>query len=252
MPNPTAHSKAVSGHILLVTWEHSDQAEIIVLLRQAGHQVDRIDNAAAALQALQHRYYDLVLLDIHPQESDSAEFVEQIRRLPIPLGLIPIIAVLSDSAPTSRYLAAGINAVLTLPLRQHQLLTLLAHWLPATETTPSADGKLLNLSILQELEMNTRPELLQRVVNIFIEETKNKLHRITTACRDSDWQSLQSEAHTLKSSAGTLGAQSLYTHVQQLDRACQSGDLNKVRCLVSSIGRVAIPTLDALSRRYLQ
>ncbi len=113
------------------------------------------------------------------------------------------------------------------------------------------DSELLNLDALQELENSTRPELLRRVVGIFVQETTHKIQLMITAGQINDWQRLQCEAHALKSSAGMLGAQHLQAHAQQLDNACLQGDLEQAQALVDSIGTVANQALEALTHRYL-
>ncbi len=113
------------------------------------------------------------------------------------------------------------------------------------------DSELLNLDALQELENSTRPELLRRVVGIFVQETTHKVQLMITAGQISDWRRLQCEAHALKSSAGMLGAKHLQAHAQQLDHACLNGDLEQARALADSIDAVASQALEALAHRYL-
>jgi HPt (histidine-containing phosphotransfer) domain-containing protein len=53
------------------------------------------------------------------------------------------------------------------------------------------------------------------------------LERIRQALADEDWAGLEQAVHTLKGSAASVGANTLYRSVQELGRACTRNDRHR-------------------------
>lgn len=232
------------------------------MLKKAGYQVDVAGNGLEAVQAVRTLPYDLVLMDLAMPEMDGFEATAEIRHLPGAQSRIPIIAMTANALPgdRARCLAAGMNDHITKPIDRMRMLTVLDQWLlnTATETLstppePSSAGAAeedLDIQALHQLEADTDRELLARIIGLFIDETTARLDHIAKAGETGDWQRLQREAHTLKSSAATFGAKRLQDHARRLDEACRSGDHDTVRALTGTLPQVATPALEALTTRY--
>jgi CheY-like chemotaxis protein/HPt (histidine-containing phosphotransfer) domain-containing protein len=239
--------------LLLVEDSHVNQAIITVILGNAGYRTDVADNGREALHILDTQTYDLILMDLDMPEMDGFEATTAIRQLPEPVCSVPVIAVTANISPEARERArqVGMNDYLTKPIVPAALLTMLQHWLksalPASAAVSADNPEKLDTSILRQLETDTDPVALHRIIGLFIDETRNRLERIAGASKIRDWRRIQYEAHALKSAAATLGVKQLHRHAQQLDEACNSGDRKRSLMLADSISAIGLPALEALA-----
>ncbi len=65
--------------LLLVEDNPINQKVALALLVRNGHQVDMANNGVEAVEAVQHKTYDAVLMDIHMPVMDGVEATREIR-----------------------------------------------------------------------------------------------------------------------------------------------------------------------------
>ena len=269
--SPTAGATDSSArHLLLVEDSYVNQMVAVAMLKKAGYVVDTAVNGLEAIAAVQARKYDLVLMDLAMPEMDGFQAAAEIRRMSGAAANVPIIAVTANGLDQDwqRCIAVGMNDYISKPINRVKLLSVLEQWLqgsPAGNTGANAEnqnrcgevrqsempqGEVLDAKTLQQLEADTDKATLQRAVHLFIRETKARLQVIVEAGALEDWNRVQREAHTLKSSAGAFGAQRLQEHAQALDQACRKPDRLKALALVARLAEVTVPVLQVLTKRY--
>ena len=110
--------ETVDASILLV--EDNDINAVIAksFLSQHGHTVDHVVNGQEALDAVQRRDYDLILMDVHMPVMDGTTATEKIRLLPSPTGDTPIIGLTAEAFEDRHkaFIRSGMNSVITKPL----------------------------------------------------------------------------------------------------------------------------------------
>lgn len=253
--------RARRGRLLLVEDSHVNQEVAVAMLKKAGYQVDVAGDGLEAVQAVRTLPYDLVLMDLAMPEMDGFEATAEIRHLPGAQSRIPIIAMTANALPgdRARCLAAGMNDHITKPIDRMRMLTILDQWL--SNNDPDAVGETdssaatsaeqdIDDQTLHQLEADTDPALLTRIIGLFIDETNARLDHIIKAYQSRDWPRLQRETHTLKSSAATFGAKRLQDHACRLDEACRSSDQATIAALTATLPQMVTPALEALMRRY--
>jgi PAS domain S-box-containing protein len=135
-PLPAAVSDCSSvGRILLVEDNAVNQKVAGTILEKMGCSYDIAPDGRAALRALAHSPYNLVLMDCQMPDMDGYQTTEAIRRGEGVLDpSIPIIALTANAmaGDEEKCLKAGMNAYLSKPLKPSALMKAIRHWLQAS------------------------------------------------------------------------------------------------------------------------
>jgi PAS domain S-box-containing protein len=108
----------------------------------------------------------------------------------------------------------------------------------------------LDVATLDQLEADTNHSVVQELVKTFILETVERLERIARAASARDIATLEHEAHSLKSSSGTFGAQALEERAQAIESACQKGKAESAVELATNIRELAASAVHAILRHF--
>jgi two-component system, sensor histidine kinase and response regulator len=128
-----AKSPAASLRILLTEDNLINQRVASTLLQREGHEVFIANNGLEALDALDKRPFDLILMDVQMPQMDGLEATAAIRRMEMGSGTrIPIIAMTAHAMADDRErcLAAGMDSYVSKPIDIHTLLETIEQWCP--------------------------------------------------------------------------------------------------------------------------
>jgi signal transduction histidine kinase/CheY-like chemotaxis protein len=100
------------------------------LLKRQGLRADLVCNGREALDAVQQKPYDLVLMDMQMPEMDGISAAQAIRALAGPEHEVPIIALTANALVGQREScrAAGMNDFLTKPIQPDALYAAIVRW----------------------------------------------------------------------------------------------------------------------------
>jgi HPt (histidine-containing phosphotransfer) domain-containing protein len=93
-------------------------------------------------------------------------------------------------------------------------------------------GAAIDRQVLDQLGKvltNGKPELLTRVINLYVAESPKLVQRLKTAGGAGDAKELAGAAHSLKSSSANVGANALSRHCEELEQAARRADLEEAR-----------------------
>jgi signal transduction histidine kinase/ActR/RegA family two-component response regulator len=129
--NPPDGRIEASDHtlrILVAEDNPVNQLLITSVLQKQGFVADVVGNGAEAVEAVQNRPYDLVLMDIQMPEVDGTTATKIIRALDGPVASIPIIALTANAmqGDRERYLKIGTNDYVSKPVDVPLLLGAIA------------------------------------------------------------------------------------------------------------------------------
>ena len=106
------------------------------------------------------------------------------------------------------------------------------------DSDTTASIRLLDPAVLDSLRQLTppgEPDVLNEVLRIFLQEIPPRVERLRTFLAAGNIVEVQREAHSLKGSAGNIGAGSLYDICRQVDDQGRSGDLTGLSTLVDAL-----------------
>jgi signal transduction histidine kinase/DNA-binding response OmpR family regulator/HPt (histidine-containing phosphotransfer) domain-containing protein len=223
-------------HFLLAEDNAVNQRLAERMLEKRGHTVVVANNGKAALHALEHEAFDLILMDVQMPEIDGLEATMAIRAKEKATGAhIPIVAMTAHAmqGDRERCLAAGMDGYVSKPLQAQELFAVVESLAPARAeaqtdtpvgaTLPGPMEPVFDRNVALDRVQGDH-ELLREIVGLFFEETPALMRQIEEAIAHRDAKALERAAHTLKSSVGTFGAKAAFDVAQRLETLGRGGD----------------------------
>ncbi|MEM6746282.1 MAG: PAS domain S-box protein [Pseudomonadota bacterium] len=191
--------------------EDSDTNALVVTrkLQARGADVDRAINGREAIDFIRTRSYDVVLMDVSMPEVDGLTATRCIRDDAGISPHLPIIALTAHAlrGDKERCLAAGMTDYVAKPIAMPELIeAVLRH--TGNDTPPPHILSPAKAAADWDNDLDLYAEVLQT----YEDELRLCRGRLVTAQMPFDAVSIAREAHSLKSSAGNVGAE----HLQQL------------------------------------
>lgn len=247
---------AAGVRVLLAEDSQANRLVMAEILRRGGFEIDTVGNGVEAVEAVRSLPYDVVLMDLDMPIMDGLSATREIRGLGGDLGQIPIIALTAHAMEDTREQIgeAGLSDFLTKPVERETLFARILHWAvgqsarePAPGEALAGDSMLVDRETLDQLGRDTSPELVPKLVQVFIRELEGRAGSIAEAMEAEDLGALGREAHALKSSAATYGALALAHWARALDAACKAGERRAALEAARRIGELTNPTAEALT-----
>jgi CheY-like chemotaxis protein len=130
-------------HILIVDDNATNRVVAQALCEMFGCTSETAEDGVEALEAVQQRPFDLVLMDIKMPRMDGVQATQAIRALAGPVRHIPIVALTANADPDDarKYLASGMVAVVEKPIKPERLrMAMNAALEQAAASADEADG----------------------------------------------------------------------------------------------------------------
>ena len=230
-----AHALAGS-RILLVEDNAINQELAQELLLGAGAQVTLANNGREALDKLAANRFDCVLMDVQMPVMDGLEATRAIRAQES-LRDLPVVAMTAGALPSEREQTqlAGMNDHVTKPVDVDELFSVMLRCMkrsPATApapaepaapaATPMAEAVLDVSRGLSTLSGNRQTYL--RILKIFLDTGEGTVGNLQEAVGQGDYATISALAHSLKGSAGAVGAVAMQDISRRLDDAARRKD----------------------------
>lgn len=242
--------------ILLAEDNFVNQEVISMQLSALGYDAMLADDGREALELWKKHSFDIVLTDCHMPEMDGFELAIAIREAETTTGAhVPIIAVTANamSEELKRCLDSGMDDCLTKPLEMVDLDLALNKWL-STSVSPSADAVSGSVTSVPETEpvsesnqtQAVNPQVLAQLTGMDIEECKFMMMKfidastpiidaITAAAEESRFDEVTAQAHKLKSSAKTVGAETLTELCLNMEQAGKDKAVDNMSLMSSNL-----------------
>jgi PAS domain S-box-containing protein len=221
--------------VLLAEDHPVNQKVAVRMLEGLGQHVTVVANGQEALQAIERRPFDVVLMDVQMPILDGLEATRSIRARETPGGFrLPIVALTAHAmkGDRERCLEAGFDDYLPKPIRRDMLRTLLERMSP--RSTPSDTAAPLSLDRVLDACGNDRA-LAHEVLVSLRESAPKSLARIELAAQSDDPKGLAMESHGLRGACVTLGALDLAEACRAVEEPARQGRLEEARRSVGAI-----------------
>jgi signal transduction histidine kinase/DNA-binding response OmpR family regulator len=264
-----ARSRA-RAHMLVVEDNRVNQKVAAAMLEKLGFRVDVAANGREAVEAVVRNRYAAVLMDCQMPEMDGYEATMEIRRRERETGSHTLIIAMTAGAmegDREKCLAAGMDDYIAKPIVRASLDEALKRWMEkatpsdagaestaATELTdrPQPESQVAldqdTVATLKDL-YSDRPETMQRLVDMFVDDTNSSLDSMRRAIERGDDSTVAVHAHSLKGTSVSLGATGIASLCAELE-AAPAGDTEAQSHLVEQIDREFARAKVALARAF--
>jgi len=155
-----------------------------------------------ALDELVKETFDIVLMDLQMPVMDGKETTVKIRQ-----GLnldLPIVAVsaYAQSAEKQKCLEAGMNAYLTKPIQEAELIRVLQQFLP--ESRAQSANSIIDIDYLNRIARNNR-DFIDTVILKVADTLPAEIDLMKSAVEENDYKKVNQLAHDMKTTFAVLG-----------------------------------------------
>jgi two-component system sensor histidine kinase/response regulator len=216
--HPSDNTEQAFGHILVAEDDLVVQLIVKRMLEQAGYTLDLVADGQKAIEALEIRHYDLVLMDCLMPRMDGFEATRAIRSTDsghFNPG-IPVIAMtgLAGEDDKARCFEAGVDSIASKPVDPHTLITLIQQCLDKTENTKPCSQQ--NEVESQEFWEN---DFFESVINEFLADLPRVINDLEQAVRQCDMVKLRNVSHRFRGATDILKASRLSALSKSLEKA---------------------------------
>jgi len=272
----TTGLRRMLGLRVLVAEDNAINREVTTgMLADLGCTAMCVSDGQQVLEALARESFDLVLMDCQMPVMDGFEATRALRRREAGGGAHQVvIAVTANATAEDREACrvAGMDDFLSKPFRRRELASVLARHLPNQAPPPAgappapagappapaapqvaraapapdralADRAVLDRAVLDRIraiQRPGRPDLVRRVLQLFLERSPAQLEAIADAAAAGDATRLIRAAHDLKGASGNVGLLQLSELVAHIEQLAKQNRLAEAAPLLAEL-----PTLSA-------
>ncbi|MCX6305939.1 MAG: ATP-binding protein [Bacteroidetes bacterium] len=185
------------------------------LLDDFGFERDIAANGKIAIEILQKKSYDIVLMDLQMPEMNGFEATDYIRTTLN--SKIPIIALTADvtTVDLAKCKAVGMNDYIAKPVDERLLYSkivgLVKKPMPVKNNDPSGD-KNINLQKAKCIDLEyllrrtkSNPALMMEMISLYLEQTPPLIKSMKLSFQNKDWHSLYAAVHKMIPSFAIMG-----------------------------------------------
>ena len=202
------------------------------LLDDFGFESDIAPNGKIAIEKLQAKSYDIILMDLHMPEMNGFEATEYIRNTMH--SKIPIIALTADvtTVDLKKCEAVGMNDYISKPVEERSLYSKMVRLVNKSaplkpfsakqnvilikediqEKLADVKTKYIDLTYLRH-RTKSEPILMMEMISIYLEQTPALISSIKQNLQDKDWKLLYKAVHKLIPSFAIMGISSSFENV---------------------------------------
>jgi len=230
------------------------------IVEDFGFSCDIADNGKIAIDKLQTKSYDAILMDLQMPEMNGFQATEHIRN--IMNSKIPIIALTADvtTVDLAKCKAAGMNDYIAKPVDEKLLYSkivgitkknLLKNENELEKTGETNKIKCIDLDYLIS-RTKSNPELMMQMISIYLEQTPPLISAMKQSFHDKDWDRLYSSVHKMIPSFSIMGIDKNFENMakQVQEYASSQSAIEEISELVLQLETVCMQACKELAIEY--
>ncbi len=214
------------------------------LLKPLEMKIDTALSGKEAVQKIDVKKYDLILMDHMMPELDGVETTHIIRRFHEEYNDVPILALTANAVEGARdmFLREGMNDFIAKPIEMRTIVTKLRQWLPQEkikrihhkikeedEEEEIRSIEIPGLDTESALQLLGTENLFWAVLKDYYRVIEKKAALIRELQEKEDWAAYTIEVHALKSASKQIGAMELSAKAAELEKAGNARDTELIR-----------------------
>jgi len=257
----TKQHKAVGkGQTILVVEDSlPNQLVIKTMLKRAGYHVEIASNGLEAIDFVEQNLCELVLMDLSMPVMDGAQACRIIRSKFGEMTELPIWAMTANVTKDDiRHCTdAGMNEFIEKPINRTLLLNKIDELLSRglSEVTSDEQSRsfqentenVICSSIVEQLILDTGEEVFNTIIQLFVAETQKRVKQIIESNEQLDFQTIENEAHAIKSSATTIGAVPLGVLAKELELKCKLQKHCEIPSIINDLAQLTEQSIEKLT-----
>lgn len=257
-----------SSHILLVDDIEANRFIGGETLKNRGYAVFFASDGVEALEILEKQHFDVILMDVRMPRMNGIDAVISLKAGHSINRDTPVIAMTANAevSERERCKVAGMDDFIAKPFDTQVLVECINRCIYNTKiksksTTNNSNATashainnkhagqsltetdLLSKNTLDQLTEDTSPEAVLTLIGFFLDDITQRTQSIEQSLIDEDIEGISEHAHALKSSAGSLGADAMFSFCKALEQASLAKDLPKANTLCKELNYITERTI---------
>lgn len=243
-------------NVLVVEDIALNQLLMKTLLDDFGFEHDIAANGKIAINMLQDKSYDIVLMDLQMPEMNGFEAARYIRS--VLRSQIPIIALTADvtTADLDKCKAMGMDDYISKPVNERLLYKKIGDLLKKQASSQQTrvtvgSSKCVDLTYLYK-RTKANPELMMEMIELYLEQTPSLISKMKQSLSDKDWASLYTSAHKIIPSFSIMGINSNFEEIAKKiqEYSGTQEHLDEIQELVLQVETVCSKACEELKIEY--
>ncbi len=237
-----------------------NQEVALSMLNKFGFSADVVENGKKAIEALEKKPYDLVLMDIQMPEMDGLEATQMIRDQASNVldHDITVIAMTAHAmkGDKQKCFDAGMNGYIAKPVESDALYELLREHMHCKDDSvdqstaqiehafvekkpDEKQEEIQKIRIFNEDELMNRlggnKELFNKVLNLFFEIMPHENDTLKQLLTGNDVEQIKCQAHKIKGSFANISAHALHDIALEIETSAKQNNIKKGRLLFNTL-----------------
>jgi len=244
--------------ILVVEDMALNQLLMKTLLDEFGFERDIAANGKIAIEKLQTRSYDIILMDLQMPEMNGFEATEYIRNKLN--SKIPIIALTADvtTVDLAKCKAVGMNDYIAKPVDERLLYSKIVGLVKKPDPVQYNENKkkmadetkklkCIDMAFLLNLTKSD-PKLMMEMISIYLEQTPPLISAMKQSLLDKDWVSLYAAVHKIIPSFSIMGINADFENIAKKvqNYASKQQEAEAIPDLVSQLAGICTQACEEL------
>jgi PAS domain S-box-containing protein len=228
------------------------------LLDDFGFEHDIAGNGIIAIEKLQNKSYDIILMDLQMPEMNGFEATEYIRNEMN--SNIPIIALTADvtTVDLKKCKAVGMNDYIAKPIDERLLYNKIIEVLMKPVQVqdiqtgmPVSRSKCVDLTYLYK-RTKANKELMIEMIALYLEQTPSLINRMKQSLYDKDWNTLYTSVHKIIPSFSIMGMHKDFETIAKKiqEYASTQEHLDEVQELVIQLENICSQACEELKEEH--